>query len=309
MILSQTIRCASRFGDARAIELLAQAGFDAIDYSFLGMCKDDHILNTDGYKEYAFQLSDIAIKNNIYFNQAHGVTGVSCDNPDDYLKLLTERNIRALEICYMLGIDTLVVHPIGTGYTGHEEQVFDTNMKYFHSLIPYAEGLGIKLACENMWRYDKRCAVTRESVCGNPYEHARYIDEIGCLYDEMASPYFVACVDVGHAALAGREPQDSIRVLGNRLGALHIHDNDYKDDMHTLPGLSELNFDEITKALAEVGYKGDFTLETHHFFDSLTTEEETIAGLKLSVLIGRKMISMIESHKKERPYDRKKRSH
>ena len=290
MILSQTIRCASKFGDARAIEMLAKAGYDAIDYSLLPMCMDKHILNSDGYKKYAQQIFDTAIRNDIYFNQAHGVTGVKCDNPDDYLRILTERNSRALEICYMLGIDTLVVHPIGMGRIGNEEQVFETNMKYFRALLPYAEGLGIKLACENMWRYDKRCSVARESVCGNPFEHARYVDE-------MDSPCFVACIDVGHTALAGREPQDSIRVLGNRLGALHIHDNDYKDDMHTLPGLSEISFTEVTRALAEIDYKGDFTLEAHHFFDSLTTEEETMAGLRLSVLIGRKMIKMIEQYK------------
>ena len=77
----------------------------------------------------------------------------------------------------------------------------------------------------------------------------------------------------------------------------YIHDNDYLDDMHTLPGISEMNWDEITKALAEIDYKGDFTMETDHFFDSLCTEEETILGLRLSVLIGRKMIAMIESYK------------
>ncbi len=290
MILSQTISCADRFGDMRAIELMARAGYDAIDYSFLPMCKDDHILNSDRYKDYALALVEKAKENNVYFNQGHGITHVGCDNPNDYLRLLAERNIRALELCSVMGISTLIVHPIGLAHIDSEEYVFAENMKYYRTLLPYAEKYGVKIACENMWRYDKRCAVTRGSVCSNPMEHARYIDEIN-------SPYFVACLDVGHSSLAGREAQDCIRILGNRLGALHIHDNDYKDDMHTLPGLSEMNFDEITKALAEIDYKGDFTMETDHFFDSLSTEEETKVGLELSVLIGRKMIAMIESHR------------
>lgn len=290
MILSQTISCASRFGDMRAIELLAESGYDAIDYSFLTMTDDNHILNSDEYKDYALALVKKAKENNLYFNQGHGVTHVKCDNPDDYVKKLTERNIRALELCSIMGIGTLIIHPIGMSHIDLEEKAFEINVDYFRSLLPHAEGYGVRIACENMWIYDKRCAVARGGICANPLEHVRYIDEIN-------SPYFTACLDIGHSALAGREAQDCIRILGNRLGALHIHDNDYKDDMHTLPGLSEMNFPEITKALAEIDYKGDFTMETDHFFDSLCTEEETILGLRLSVLIGRKMIAMIESYK------------
>lgn len=289
MILSQTIACASKFGDLNAIELIANAGFDAIDYSFSPMWKDDHILNSDQYKNYALTLVKKAKENNIFFNQGHSVTHVMCDESNDYLRLLTERNIRAIELCSLMGIKTLIIHPIGTGYIGREEYVFQENMKYYRSLLPYAEKYGVKIACENMWCGDKKRGVTRGSVCSNPYEHAHYIDEIG-------SPFFIACLDVGHCALAGREAQDCIRVLGKRLGALHIHDNDYKDDMHTLPGLSEMNWREITKALADINYSGDFTFETDHFFDSLNTVEETELGLKLSELIGRKLIKEIEQN-------------
>lgn len=289
MILSQTIACASKFGDLNAIELIANAGFDAIDYSFSPMWKDDHILNSDQYKNYALTLVKKAKENNIFFNQGHGVTHVMCDEPNDYLRLLTERNIRAIELCSLMGIKTLIIHPIGTGYIGREEYVFQENMKYYRSLLPYAEKYGVKIACENMWCGDNKRGVTRGSVCSNPYEHAHYIDEIG-------SPFFIACLDVGHCSLAGREAQDCIRVLGKRLGALHIHDNDYKDDMHTLPGLSEMNWSEITKALADINYSGDFTFETDHFFDSLNTVEETELGLKLSELIGRKLIKEIEQN-------------
>jgi hypothetical protein len=65
MILSQTISCASRFGDERAIELLAEAGYDAIDYSFLTMTDDNHILNSDEYKDYALALVNKAKENNV----------------------------------------------------------------------------------------------------------------------------------------------------------------------------------------------------------------------------------------------------
>lgn len=291
MILSQTIECVSKFGEFKAVEMLAKAGFDAIDFSMSGMKNDDYILNSDQYKKHVSKLCETAKKNNIFFNQGHAIGYIYNEDDETAYNLLVQKNIRALEIAGLMGIKTLIVHPVETGsYIGREEHVFEQNMKYYKTLLPYAEEYGVKIACENMWCGDKKRGVTRGSVCGNPYEHAHYVDEMG-------SDMFVACLDVGHCSLAGREAQDCIKVLGSRLQALHIHDNDYKDDMHTLPGLSEMNWDEITKALAEVNYKGDFTFETNHFFDSLDSAEEAETGLKLSALIGRKLIKKIESFK------------
>lgn len=288
MILSQTIKCASKFGEIKAIEMIAKAGFDAIDYSMTFVMRESHPLGTDEYKKHTDLLCETAKKNSVYFNQAHALTYIPAETREESDRLLLEKNKKVIEIAGLMGINILVVHPVGTGeYIGNEEAVFERNMKYFRALLPYAEEYGVKLACENMWCRDKRRDVTRGSICSNPYEHARYVDEIG-------SEMFVACIDTGHCALAGREPQDNIRILGKRLGALHIHDNDYRDDMHTLPGLSELNWDEITKALADIDYKGDFNLESHHFFDSLNCEE-TETGLRLAALTGRKTIAKIDN--------------
>ena len=291
MILSQKITCATRLGELKAIELLAGAGFDAIDYTMSNMAKNGNALDCDDYKAYVAALCECAKSNNIIFNQAHGVTGLGAGDPVTEGNLLVEKNKRCLEVCALMGIKTLVVHPYGvSAYLGNEEEIFNMNIKYFKSLLPFAEEYGVRLACENMWCMDKRRNIRRGSIFANPHEHARMVDEIN-------SPFFVACLDMGHTAIDGRQPQDSIRVLGNRLGALHVHDNDYLDDMHTLPGLSEMNWEEITKALAQVNYQGDFTLETNHFFDSLETEEEIKLGLKLSEVIGRKMIKKIENYK------------
>lgn len=288
MILSQTTSCASKFGEEKAVEIIAKAGFDAVDYCMLDLDKEDYVLNSDSYKAHALKLVEAAKRNNVYFNQGHAVGYIPHENHDIVIKKLIEKNSRAIEISGIMGIRTLVIHPVAFGnYIGREEYVFEKNMQYFKGLLPYAEEHGVKLACENMWCSDKRKKVTTGGVCGNPFEHARYIDEIN-------HPLLVACIDVGHCSLSGREASDCIRVLGDRLGALHIHDNDYLDDMHTLPGLSEMNFNEIMKALKDIDYKGDFTLETDHFFDSLNTIEETEAGMKLAELIGRKLLAQIE---------------
>ncbi len=291
MILSQTTACANKFGDKEAIRLIAQAGFDAVDFDMSSLKNDDNILLQDNFKSYVEMLLETAQKYNVFFNQGHAVGSIQCADKEFARKLLIERNIRALEIAGLMGIKTLVIHPVEAGeYIGNEMKAFRENIKYFNALLPYAYKYGVRLACENMWCSNKKKGVRTGSVCSDPYVHALYVDTV-------ADDLFVACLDVGHSSIAGREAQDCIRALGDRLGALHIHDNDYLDDMHTLPGLSEMDWEEITKALADINYTGDFTLETDHFFDSLCTVEETECGLRLAALIGRKMISKIEGYK------------
>ena len=67
-------------------------------------------------------------------------------------------------------------------------------------------------------------------------------------------------------ALCGREPEDAIRILGrDRLGALHVHDVDYVNDLHTIPYLGRVNWSNVITALADIGYKGEFTMESDAF--------------------------------------------
>ena len=85
-------------------------------------------------------------------------------------------------------------------------------------------------------------------------------------------------------------------MLGHdRLSALHVHDNDYKNDTHTLPYYGKMNWDEITKALSDIKYKGRFTYEAAVFLKPLPHEEEAVlAGLKYMEAIGRFLIKKIE---------------
>ena len=72
------------------------------------------------------------------------------------------------------------------------------------------------------------------------------------MLDALDSPWFVACVDLGHASITGFEPEEFIRGMDSQiLRALHVQDTDYLDDRHQLPFLAKLNWPEIMKALKE----------------------------------------------------------
>ena len=52
-----------------------------------------------------------------------------------------------------------------------------------------------------------------------------------------------------------------------RLQALHVHDNDFLEDSHTMPFTCKIDFSALVTALKEIGYEGDFTLEADHFLE------------------------------------------
>ena len=72
MLLStQTDRFGQRFGDEKAVRMLAAAGFDGIDYSMFGMIRPDHILRSDAAEKHIDALKAAAEECGVVFNQAH----------------------------------------------------------------------------------------------------------------------------------------------------------------------------------------------------------------------------------------------
>jgi sugar phosphate isomerase/epimerase len=118
-----------------------------------------------------------------------------------------------------------------------------------------------------MWQNRPVTGYICDDVCADPRELNRY-------YDALNDPEaFTVCLDLGHVALCGREPQDAIRTIGHdRLGALHVHDVDYVHDLHTLPGSARINWDAVCRALADIDYKGEFTLESDGFLNKYDVE-------------------------------------
>lgn len=56
---------------------------------------------------------------------------------------------------------------------------------------------------------------------------------------------------------------DSVRAMGSRLKALHIHDNDAIYDSHYLPYMGNIDRKEFISALKDIGYAGVFTYEAN----------------------------------------------
>lgn len=289
MLLStQTDVFGTLYDDIEAVKLIAKAGFDAYDMSFFQMSSDEnYVFNTDEYLDYAHKLRAAADEAGIVCNQAHAPFP-SYLGKIDYDEDVWNKIIRSMEVAAILGAKNIVVHPVHhVYYWDNIDELKKTNKEFYAKLLPYAEKFGINIATENMWQRHKETNKITHSVAASPKEFAEYVDMCD-------SPYLVACLDVGHVALVSENMTEMIHTLGkDRLKALHIHDNDLLSDSHTAPFTMEIDFHEITKALKDIGYEGDFTFEADNFLRRVPDELKFDALCYLEK-IGRQLIKEIE---------------
>ena len=113
--------------------------------------------------------------------------------------------------------------------------------------------------------------------------------------DAVNDPFFVACLDIGHAEMrgSGSGAANMIYALGDRLQALHIHDNDRWHDSHQIPFSMNIDFKSIVKALKSIGYRGYFTLEADSYLNKFNADNVS-EGIKDMSLAADKLARMFE---------------
>ena len=263
-ISNHTEALEKRFGAVAAVRMNCEAGFEAVDYS---MYEPDSLALGAGGIALARELKRVAAGYGASFNQAHAPFSrfrLGEENRENNQRIYYSI-LRSIEIASELGAPIVVVHPASICPCLSKDDRFDMNMELFSRFTERARGLGVKIAIENVWgrHKDLRERIVK-NVCSDAEEMIRYIDAL--------SGDAVACLDVGHCGLVGEAADDMVMALGDRLRALHIHDNDFVRDLHTAPFMGKINFNSFTRALHKVGYRGDITLEANYFMDNIPDE-------------------------------------
>lgn len=237
--------------DPKEYKLLKEVGYDAVDYN--GLCTEPEaglFALSDEKFERELLRDRKAIENaGLEICQIHGVWPYDDTKPENWESKF-QAMIRSIRAAAILGSRYVVVHPVmpyGWEESPDHEKDVRKNIEYMKMLVPYAKKYGVKIALENM-------------PC--PYVPCGPVEELVKCIDEVNSPHLVACLDVGHSTALGIDAGDAVRMLGNRLHCLHIHDNDGKHDFHWLPYYGVTNWQNFTSALKEIGYCGAITLET-----------------------------------------------
>lgn len=280
-----------RLGERGAIELLAKAGFDAVDYGFSPWLeRGEMVWNTDGYAAYAKEVRQIAEDNGVYFNQAHGPFVFDTSLFPDYTRQVLPLFRRCFEACALLGVPHMVIHPIHhLPYKGNEAKMWDINMEFYHLLLPFARDFGVKIALENMYQYDPRRGVLTRDVFAVPERYAAF-------YDELNDPSFICLVDTGHCGIVGEDAERMLRVMGSRVKALHVNDNLFRTDDHVVPGHGHLDWNGVTRALADIGYTGDITFEVLNIYRAYDDAFLPVSAKYLHD-VGRYLIGKVEGYR------------
>jgi sugar phosphate isomerase/epimerase len=261
--------CVNRCSEETMIPRLAAAGFDALDFNFCDLLTRIDWHDSAVVDQFLITLQSAAEKVRMKWTQAHGpmfyMFGHS--EKDELARALCVPCIRA---CGQLGVPWMVLHPDvfpGPFDKAHRNAIRDGNIAFFRSLLPECEKAGVGIAIENI--FDK-AGRHGERNCSRFY--ADIPDEQCDLIDVLNHPLIGACWDTGHARLMGLDSPTCIQILGHRLKALHIQENDGKDDDHMLPfvnGNHGVNWNGFAAALASAGYQGSFTYEVHNAFNAV----------------------------------------
>ena len=146
-----------------------------------------------------------------------------------------ETYMRTINECGEDGIKNLIVHIEDECSQPPNE----TGLLRLRRMTELAEQRGVTLALENI----------------TDYSYLSYV------FERIDSPRVGFCYDAGHRN--ANEPDiDHLSLFGNRLVALHLHDNDGTGDQHLLPGAGNIDWTERMAAIARTGYTGPITLES-----------------------------------------------
>lgn len=153
------------------------------------------------------------------------------------------RGIRAsMRQARLYGADTVLLVPAVVRADTTYEQAWERSQQQIRKLIPEAEANGVIIAIENVWN----------KFLLTPRDFARYIDEFN-------HPLVKAYFDVGNIVHYG-VPEHWIRAAGERIVKVHLKDYSRQKGFVNL-GEGDVNWPDVRKAFAEIGYAGEATVE------------------------------------------------
>lgn len=282
----ETREPALRYGMRRALEMIAEAGFDAVDLSFGKVNPNDDPLHRPDREGFALSLAAHARELGIGFVQAHAPFRVKYSDKFDRTTPAYDDVVRTLEFAAAAGIPRVVVHALKTPPDDLSLDYREVSRRYYLSLAPYCEKLGVVIAVENLFYREERTG-TYYGLFPTPCmmtEFVRSLNDRSC---------FSVCCDLGHTAVTGLAPEQYIRGMSaDLLGSLHVQDTDFLGDRHTLPYMGKQDWDAICRALADIGYRGDFSFELPKYLAAYP-DELLPAALEFAAATGRYLIEKI----------------
>ena len=247
---------------ADCFDFCASVGFLQFDFgisSRVGSC----FLYGEDWETQAKRLAEFASERGYVIGQSHAPYAYAMYPDRAFYREMTRRSF---EIAHILGAWYIVIHA-ELRDDPHEEYDHDKALqRAYEFYAPFAEQasrLGIGMAVENLFDFKRRWNFTAT------------VEEQIEIIDRLNDPCVSACWDVGHGhVMYGEEHLSEMKKLGARLTCTHIHDNMQKRDLHLPPCFGDIRWGDVTAALREMQYRGDFNLELKcsHLPEALMTD-------------------------------------
>ena len=248
--ISTEIESFKQYGNAwEIVKMLKEVGFTAYDASMFTGGVFDEILYAENWEEKAREFRAYADSLGIACNQSHAPFATARKGDEEYNAKMLPKIKRAIEVSGILGAKICVVHPCNN-YTAEE------NAKLYKNFEETAIKAGVKIAVENMWNWKQGSPVATNAACSHHDDFKKHMELLN-------KDVFVACVDIGHAEMAGLNTSavEMLETLGDWVQCMHLHDIDGVKDNHQVPFTQKVHFAKIIEAFKAINYQGDVTLE------------------------------------------------
>ena len=156
---------------------------------------------------------------------------------------------RSIRLTALVGCRYWVIHPImpfGAHAEPDTEEFWRLNEEFFRALLPTAKENNVVICLENM--------PMKALSLSTPDKVLEFVRKIN-------DDNFKFCLDTGHAHLRGFSPAKAVRMAGDDLKVLHVHDNDQSSDQHLPVFYGDTDWRDFRRALEEIGFDGVFSLE------------------------------------------------
>lgn len=176
-----------------------------------------------------------------------------------------EKLIELVKLLGDLKVKTLVLHPEGNEGL---PTVNSDGLRRYMRLFEEASVADVDVAVENI----------------------HIIEPVKALLGAYSGKNVGFCFDSGHYNIWNNNC-DMLELFGNRLKAIHLHDNDGVKDAHEPLFVGTIDWKTLAKKLAKTQYNGSLTLETKFKGQS---ERELVARLKAAYESGKRFAELLK---------------
>ena len=213
------------------VQLIREAGFKTVLHWW-----DDSFVDAEGLTKE--EQADLIRKQGLEIENAHLQFSQM-----NHLWLDTQDGQAVFE-GYLSDIDGLAEHEIPAAVLHltsgqNPPPISSIGMCRMRALAERAEKHGVRIALENV-------------------KNTHFLTHV---LDSIDSPMIGLCYDSGHDYIWSPKPYELLEKYGDRLFAVHLHDNIGQNDDHLAPGQGKIDWDTVRAGIENSAYSGAYTLE------------------------------------------------